>query len=107
MTAQQVTHDIFDAVSDATRRRIMELLVSGEMSVAAIKEEFSISRTAINKHLQTLYEAGVVSRRRIGKETRYSLDARPLTVLIDWVSYFEQYWEDRLSDLRESVESGK
>lgn len=97
MPSSAARHDVFQAVADPTRRKILKLLADKEMPVASITEEFPITRTAINKHLFVLSEAGLVSSKRIGRETRYTLQPEPLQELQEWLSFFEVYWEDRKS----------
>lgn len=99
-------HDVFQAIADPTRRSIIKLLagIGKEMSIAAIVEHFPVSRTAITKHLQVLSDAGLVSSRKVGRETRYKLQPAPLAELKQWLSYFEEYWETKLLNLKEYVE---
>lgn len=99
-------HDVFQAISDATRRDLLKLLAqTDEMSIAAITERFPITRTAVNKHLQVLSEAGLVTSLRVGRETRYKITPDPLTELQQWLSFFELYWEKKLSNLTAILES--
>ena len=70
------------------------------MATASIVEHFEMGRTAVNKHLQVLSEAGLVSSRKVGRETRYTLQPEPLTELQQWLAFFEQYWTTKLSALK-------
>lgn len=97
-------HDVFQAIADPSRRAMLKLLAEGELPIAAIAERFPISRTAVNKHLHMLANAGLVDSRRVGRQTRYRLRAEPLKQIGDWLSFFESYWDDKLSALREWVE---
>ena len=107
MPDNESQHDVFEAIADSTRRRLLKLLAEAgkEMSIAAITEHFPISRTAVNKHLRVLYEAGLVSSRKVGRETRYKLQSEPLLELQQWFSFFEQYWDNKLSVLKEFIEA--
>lgn len=105
MAANQAKHDVFQAVADPTRRKILKLLAKQEMPIAYITESFPITRTAINKHLFVLSEAGLVSSKKVGRETRYRLTPEPLQELNEWLSYFELYWDNKLSALKNFVES--
>lgn len=105
MTASAARHDVFQAVADPTRRKILKLLAEKEMPISSITEEFPITRTAVNKHLLVLSEAGLVSSKRIGRETRYTLQPDPLQELQEWLSFFEIYWDNKLSALKNFVES--
>ncbi|GMA49645.1 transcriptional regulator [Alicyclobacillus contaminans] len=99
-------HDVFHAIADPTRRRMMQLLAEQEMSVAAMVDCFPISRSAVAKHLQILTDAGLVRCRRVGREARYQLQPEPLSWVADWLSYFERYWDNKLALLKQTVEQG-
>src|SRR3954452_3828477 len=105
MAASSVKHDVFQAIADPTRRKLLKLLSKEEMPVTSISEHFPISRTAVSKHLRVLAEAGLVKERKAGRETRYKLEPEPLHELKDWLQYFELFWENKLSALRLFVES--
>jgi DNA-binding transcriptional ArsR family regulator len=65
MTASHARHVVFQAVADPTRRQILKLLADRGMPVASITEEFPITRTAVNKHLFVLSEAGLVTSKKL------------------------------------------
>ncbi|NNU85395.1 ArsR family transcriptional regulator [Geobacillus sp. BMUD] len=104
-TAAAPKHDVFHAIADPTRRQMLQLLADNELSIAAIAKSFPISRTAVNKHLHILAEAGLVSRRKAGRETRYRFHPEPLAELKTWLSFFEPYWDERLMALKQWVET--
>jgi DNA-binding transcriptional ArsR family regulator len=105
MASSQVKHDVFQAVADPTRRKLLKLLSNQEMSIAVISDHFPITRTAVAKHLHILEEAGLVKERKSGREKRYKLEPEPLIELRDWLSYFELFWENKLNALKAFVES--
>lgn len=96
--------DVFQAISDPTRRSLLKLLAEKELSITDIVEFYPISRTAINKHLHILFNVGLVRRQKVGRETRYMLDSEPLIELKGWLSFFERYWDKNLLALEEYVE---
>ncbi|KEO84552.1 ArsR/SmtB family transcription factor [Tumebacillus flagellatus] len=96
--------DVFQAIADPTRRTLLKLLGKQEMSVAQMTGHFSISRTAVNKHLHILSDAGLVSHHKVGRETRYQLQPDNLRELKDWLNYFEQFWDNKLAMLKFLVE---
>lgn len=98
-------HDVFQAIADPTRRSLLKLLANNEMSIASITDYYPISRTAVNKHLQVLYDAQLVSSQKVGRETRYKLRPEPLQELQEWLAFFEQYWAHSLYALKEYVEN--
>lgn len=97
-------HDVYQAIADPTRRKLLGLLSDKEMPVKEITGHFSMTRTAVSKHLRILEEAGLVQDRKVGRETRYHLQAEPLKELKDWLSYFDRFWENKLSMLKYYVE---
>ncbi|MDQ6599978.1 ArsR family transcriptional regulator [Bacillus salipaludis] len=105
MEASSAKHDVFQAIADPTRRRLLKLLSQQEMPVKDISDQFPISRTAVSKHLRVLADAGLVKERKVGRETRYKLEPEPLYELKDWLQYFEIFWENKLSALKRFVES--
>lgn len=98
-------HDVFQAIADPTRRQLLQLLVNEEMPVNAISEHFPMSRTAVSKHLHVLSDAGLVKERKVGRETRYSLQPEPLQEVRQWISYYERFWDNKLSILKDYVEA--
>ncbi|HZG15428.1 MAG TPA: metalloregulator ArsR/SmtB family transcription factor [Candidatus Bathyarchaeia archaeon] len=105
MAAPALKHDVFQAIADPTRRRMLTLLADKEMPIAAISECFPITRTAVNKHLHVLSDAGLVSSKKVGRETRYRLQPEPLVEIKQWLNFFEQYWDEKLFALKMFVES--
>ena len=105
MNLQPRQHDVFEAVADPTRRNIMRMLAGREMPIAAITAQFPITRTAVNKHLHMLMDAGLLRCRKVGRETRYTLRPDPLQEIQQWLSFYERYWEDNLDALRKYVET--
>lgn len=97
-------HDVFQAIADPTRRQVLQLLGEQEMPVTVISSHFPMSRTAVSKHLRILADAGLVKERKVGRETRYRLEAEPLMELKRWLSYYERYWENKLNVLKRFVE---
>lgn len=97
--------DVFQAIADPTRRRLMMLLINGELPVNAISGHFPISRTAVSKHLRVLSDAGLVTERKVGRETRYRLEMEPLQELKQWLAFYDQYWDNKLNALQRLVES--
>jgi DNA-binding transcriptional ArsR family regulator len=98
-------HDIFQAIADPTRRKLLRLLAEKELPIAEISSHFPMSRTAVSKHLRILSEAELVSRRKSGREQRYKLNPAPLLELKQWLSFYEQFWDNKLAMLKHYVEN--
>ncbi|WP_027410512.1 ArsR/SmtB family transcription factor [Anoxybacteroides tepidamans] len=105
MAALSQKHDVFHAIADPTRRKLLKLLADEELSVTVISEQFPISRTAVSKHLRILAEAGLVKERKVGRETRYRLEPTPLIELKQWLSFYERFWDNKLAMLKHYVEN--
>lgn len=98
-------HDVFQAIADPTRRKVLRLLAEKELPISEITSHFPISRTAIAKHLHILSEAELVVGRKAGREKLYRLQPEPLAELKQWLSFYEQFWGNKLSMLKHVVEN--
>lgn len=98
-------HDVFQAIADPTRREVLRLLANNELAISDITSHFTISRTAIAKHLHILSEANLVSGKKVGREKIYQLQPEPLTEVKHWLSFYEQFWNNKLSILKHVVEN--
>ncbi len=90
------------AIADPTRREILRLVAQGELPAGQIASHFEVSRPAVSQHLKVLKDAGLVSERRDGVRRLYS--ARP-EGMSELKAFLEQFWDDRLLDLKLAVES--
>ncbi len=100
-------HDVFQAIADPTRRRVLKLLADEEMAISKITSYFPVSRTAIVKHLDILSEANLVQARKQGREKIYMLHPEPLNEVQEWLSYYERFWNNKLSVLKHLMEDEK
>ncbi|WP_425393701.1 ArsR/SmtB family transcription factor [Cohnella panacarvi] len=97
--------DVFAAIADPTRRRLIQLLAQAdELPLHELTEPFRMGRTAVSKHLAILKEAGLVSDRKVGRETRYRLNADPLKEVQDWLAYYSKFWTANLLRLGRLLE---
>jgi DNA-binding transcriptional ArsR family regulator len=106
MSSSARKYDVFQAIADPTRREVLRLLAEKERPISEISAHFPISRTAISKHLHILSEAELVSGKKIGREKIYHLQPEPLTELKQWLSFYEQFWNNKLLKLKHIVEDG-
>ena len=90
---------VFVAISDPTRRAIIDRLARGPARVTDVAEPFAMSLNAVSKHLKVLERAGLVHRARQGREHVLTLDLAPLDEVVRWASSLERYWNDRLDRL--------
>ncbi|HXZ68205.1 MAG TPA: metalloregulator ArsR/SmtB family transcription factor [Alphaproteobacteria bacterium] len=91
--------DVFHAIADANRRDVLDLLAKGEVAVGTLVERIGLSYSALSQHLAVLLEAGLVRRRREGRQQFYRLNAAPLREVAHWASHYEPYWTERLDRL--------
>jgi DNA-binding transcriptional ArsR family regulator len=89
--------DVFHAISDPTRRSLLDLIARGSQPVKVLAQEFTMTRPAISQHLRVLAEAGLIVEKKIGREHHYQLQAERLSLVHDWVRQYEHFWCDRLN----------
>src|SRR5262245_1900508 len=92
--------DVFTAISHRARRQMLDLLIEAERSVNAIAAHFEMSRPAVSQHLRILLDAGLVNEQRHGRERRYRLVPERLAPVRDWLTHYEQFWDDHLQRLQ-------
>lgn len=96
---------IFRAISDPTRRSIMALLADRDQSLNAIAANYEMTRPAVTKHLKILKEGGLVAVRAEGRERIHSLRPQALKTVSDWLSFYSQFWDEKLANLKQAVEA--
>ena len=101
---QPAVDAVFTALSDPTRRRVVEVL-SQRPSVTAsgLAQELPITRQAVAKHLATLVDAGLISAAHEGRETRYRLTPEPLAGAMQWMASAGARWDQRLARLAQRL----
>ncbi|CAM2154729.1 ArsR family transcriptional regulator [Pararobbsia alpina] len=92
-------NDLFAALANPTRRRILEMLRQRPHVAGEIAASFDVNRPAISEHLQVLRLAGLTTEVSRGRERVYHLNAARLQELAEWLHPFEQYWAQRLDAL--------
>jgi DNA-binding transcriptional ArsR family regulator len=94
----------FDVLTDASRRRILDLLLDRERSVGELVDELGLSQPGVSKHLRVLREAGLVRVRVEAQRRWYGLDPRPLAEIDAWLAPYRRYWAERLDDLERHLD---
>ena len=101
----------FDVLGDPVRRRILELLATGEHSsgdiTTLVQREFGITQPAVSAHLRVLRESGFATVRSEGTRRLYAVDAAPLREVDAWLDPFRVCWEHKLDALATEVARGK
>src|SRR3954469_8305373 len=95
----------FAALSDPTRRAIVERLADGEASVTELAAPFEMSLPAVSKHLKVLEKAGWIARGRRPRGRPCRLEPEPLKEASDWLEEYRRLWEERLDRLDEYLQT--
>jgi DNA-binding transcriptional ArsR family regulator len=90
---------VFRALADGTRRRILDHLSDGEATVTELMADAAMTQSAISQHLRVLRDAALVEERREGRHRFYKLRPEQLHVARDWLGRYERFWEERLDKL--------
>ncbi len=97
---------VFAALGDATRLELVARLVDGRArSIAQLTDGLRLSRQGVTKHLRVLEQAGIVTSRRVGRESRFSYVPEPVRDASSYLDRVSAQWEDALSRLKSFVES--
>lgn len=96
--------DVFRAISDPTRRDILDRLRAGPTAVNVLASEFDQSRPSISKHLRVLRQAHLVTEQRAGRERLYELRPAPLQQVAGWIEGYRAFWQVSLTSLKRHLE---
>ena len=96
----------FAALADPTRRAILARLALGETDVGELARPFDMTLPAISKHLKVLERAGLIARGREAQRRPCRLAAEPLREVLEWVSDYRGFWEQRLDRLEAYLVKG-
>ena len=108
MARSATTSDVFNAIAEAQRRQIIDLLSHGERSVNDVAAALGIRQPQASKHLRVLKEVDLVSVRGSGQQRLYRLNGEGLKPIHDWTMTFERFWEksfDRLDEYLKQIQS--
>ena len=103
-----MTTDLFSAVADPTRRRILELLAGrGQMSATEISDQFTVSAQAISQHLKVLLQANLVTVERRAQQRLYRLNLESIAELESWTVELRERWNRRLDRLGQALQAAR
>ena len=91
--------DVYQAIADPNRRKLLDLLTDKEHSVQELMPHFDVTLGAISQHLKVLLESRLVVRRKEGRFRFYRAQPRHLEEVHDWTRRYEKFWESRLDRL--------
>jgi DNA-binding transcriptional ArsR family regulator len=104
MSRRPASSDVFHAIADPTRRRLLNRLAEGETAMGDLAEPFAMTLGAVSQHLKVLRDAGLVKERRAGRQRFYRVDPAPLREVYDWIAHFERFWPQKLRALGRYLE---
>src|SRR4051795_11611027 len=97
----------FAALSDATRRGVLEQLGRSEASITELADRFHMTLTGMKKHVGVLEEAGLVTTEKVGRVRTCRIGTRRLEEVATWIERYHQLWDARFSALDDVVEELK
>lgn len=102
-------HDqsVFRALADPTRRDILRMLRTQDLTIAEVAQNFDMTRAAVKKHLTVLSDGGLISVTTQGRERINSLNPSGIQPVLDWLGIFDEFWTDRLAALKAAIEEDK
>jgi DNA-binding transcriptional ArsR family regulator len=105
MPRAATTSDVFNAIAEPRRRRIIELLAdTGETPVGTLVRRLQIRQPDVSKHLGVLRRVRVVSVSRRGRQRLYRLNGRRLKPVHDWIKHYERFWIHQIDRIKERAE---
>lgn len=106
MTAADEDEQLWAAVAEPGRRRVLDALVAvGEATPTALAKDLPFTRQAVSKHLAVLLDAGVVTQRRDGREVRYTVRPDRLEAAARAMTAAAQRWDARLQTIKRLAEA--
>ena len=94
---------LFRALSDPTRRAMVDALCTGPKPVGALAEPHAMSLAGASKHVAVLEKAGLATRRRVGRTQEIALVPEGLKAAADWLGDYSAFWSERLRDLDTAI----
>jgi DNA-binding transcriptional ArsR family regulator len=99
--------DVLTAISHPTRRAMIEHLTKGPARFSDIAAPYDTALNSVTKHLKLLERAGLIERRKQGREVFISLSAEPLRQVAGWVHEYEGFWNKRLDQFEQHFKNKK
>ena len=94
---------VFGALSDPTRRGILELLSGGTAKIRTLAAPFKMSQPAISKHLRVLESAGLIRRQKRGREHHISVDSHSVEQARDWITHYTKFWKQQFDAVEQHL----
>lgn len=94
---------VFAALSDPTRRWLIERLSEREYTVGELAEPLEMSLPAVSKHLRVLEKAGLMKRRKEGRVHHLNLEVQPMQKAMSWIQFYRRFWESSFDALEQHL----
>ncbi len=107
MTVVDQLSNVLTAISHPTRRAIIGQLANGPARFLDVAKPFNTALNAVTKHLKLLERAGLIERRREGREVIISFRGEPLHAVAGWVNEYERFWNERLDQFEQYFKDKK
>jgi len=99
--------DVFQVISDPSRRHILQLLTKDSYNINSLSENFNMSRPAVSKHIKILQTAGFISIKDIGRERYCVLNKEGFIEIRNWLNHFDKFWNSKLKNLETILKNSK
>lgn len=99
----EIRRDVFQAIADPNRRKIIDMLAKKPMTLNAIAEEFNISRPAVSQHIKYLVACSIVEVEQIGRERYCVVKPQNLIPAFMWLEQYNKQWESRVNSFEKYV----
>jgi predicted transcriptional regulator len=103
--AEKVDDDLWSAIGDPTRRRMLDLLLEGDGTATTLSQQLPVTRQAVAKHLGVLDRVGLVRSTPAGREKRYRVDDAQLARAVAQLSSVRSAWDARLQRIKRIAEA--
>jgi DNA-binding transcriptional ArsR family regulator len=93
--------DVFQAIADPTRRRIINVIANRPMNLNAVADQFDVSRPAISKHIKILTQCGLITIKQVGRERYCEARLQQLNEVSQWIEQYRAFWNQKLDALEQ------
>lgn len=98
---------VFGAIANETRRSILSRLREDSLTITELARAYKMSLNAVSKHVKSLEKAGLIRRSINGREHFCQLETARFNEAMDWMSYYSEFWRDRIELLEEHLKNRK
>ncbi len=98
---------VFRALSDATRRSMLERLSKGAMNITVLSEPYDISQPSISKHIRVLERAQLIKRTKKGRESIIQINPMPAEHARDWIDHYMAFWVQQFDVIDDYINQQK